>query len=72
VNILRDRTTVMDGERLCLSVAETARAVGISKPVVWEAIARGRLKVARSGRRVLVPVTAIQEWLRSLMTSGQG
>jgi excisionase family DNA binding protein len=66
-----DRTTVMDGERFCLSVTETARAVGISKPVIWGAIAQGRLKVARSGRRVLVPVAAIEEWLKSLMTAGR-
>ncbi len=59
--------TVIEGERLCLSVAETAQSVGVSKPTVWAAIAQGRLKVARAGKRVLVPVASIHEWLQASM-----
>jgi excisionase family DNA binding protein len=58
--------------RLCLSVTETANAVGVSKPLVWQAIARGDLTVARAGRRVLVPVAAIHNWIRSMTGTNQG
>lgn len=65
-------STVTDGgQRLCLSVAETAQSLGVSKPTVWAAIARGDLRVARTGRRVLVPVASIHEWLTELMNQNR-
>jgi excisionase family DNA binding protein len=63
-----NQRTVILGECLCLSVAETAQSVGVSKPTVRAAIAQGHLKVARTGRRVLVPVVSIEKWLLELMT----
>jgi excisionase family DNA binding protein len=55
-----ERATV---PRIALRIAEAARALGISKPTVEAEIRAGRLRVRRVGRRVLVPVAAIEEWL---------
>ena len=62
-------STVTFDDRLCLSVAETAAVIGVSKPTVWDEIKKGRLRVAKVGRRTLVPVDAIQAWLASMMRS---
>ncbi len=67
-----DHYTVTGDERLCLSVTETATTLGVSKPTVWAAIARGELRVARAGRRVLVPVASIHDWLRSITDTCDG
>ena len=50
---------------IALSVTEAAAAVGLSKPMIWAEISSGRLKVRRVGRRVLVPLRAINEWLHA-------
>jgi excisionase family DNA binding protein len=42
-------------ERLGFSVPETAQTLGVSKTALWEAIYRGEVRVARLGRRVIVP-----------------
>lgn len=53
-----------------LSVAETAVALRLSEPTIWGEVRSGRLRVRQVGRRVLVPVTAIDEWL-NLSKEGQ-
>jgi excisionase family DNA binding protein len=51
------------GARLVWSVDETARRLGISRAHAYELIARGDLPSLRLGRRILVPVRAIEELL---------
>ena len=63
----KDHLTVTDQERLCLSVEETAKCVGVSKPTIWAEISSGRLAVVRVGRRALVPVASIRAWLRAAL-----
>ena len=60
-------STVIDGDRICLSVAETAQRLGLCQPTIWAEIARGRLRVARVGRRVLVQMSSIRAWLAAAM-----
>ena len=46
-----------------LSVYETAERLGIHPQTVRSMIKRGELRAVRAGRRVLVPVRAIDEYL---------
>jgi excisionase family DNA binding protein len=61
--------TVIDANRMCLSIAEAALKVGVSRPFLRLEIARGRLKTAKVGRRVLIPVESLQNWLNAAMKS---
>jgi excisionase family DNA binding protein len=45
------------------SIAELASRYGVSEGLVRLEIARGRLKSARIGRRVVIPKSAIEHWL---------
>ena len=47
------------------SVADVAAHLGISPGLVRLEIARGKLKVARIGRRVIISDAAIQRWLEA-------
>ncbi len=51
----------------CLSLAETRVKVGVSAGTLRNEIKAGRLKVARIGSRVLVPLSAIDDWLAKAM-----
>lgn len=47
--------------RLLVSVTEASRALGVSRSFAYELVAAGVLKSIRLGRRVLVPVSALQD-----------
>jgi excisionase family DNA binding protein len=51
-------------ERLAYRVPEAAEALGISPWSIWKLIREGDLQVVRSGKIVLVPRVAIEEFLR--------
>jgi excisionase family DNA binding protein len=42
-----------------LSLAEFAKAIGVSRTTVWRRISAGDLRVARFGGKVLVPVSEV-------------
>ena len=50
-------------DRLVWSVDETAHRLGISRAHAYELIARGDLPSLRLGRRIVVPVRAIEALL---------
>ena len=50
-------------DRLTLTVAETAEALGVHSLTVRAAIKRGQLPAVSVGRRVLVPVKALESVL---------
>jgi excisionase family DNA binding protein len=50
-------------ERKALSVAETARAVGISRATIYRLIEKKRLATLKIGSRRLIPVAAIDALL---------
>ena len=60
-----ESTSILTGplERNALSVAETAATNGVSAGFIRLEIKRGHLKAVRAGRRVLVPIRAIDKWL---------
>jgi len=48
-----------------MSVEEAANALGISRTFAYEAVARGEIPCIRIGRRILVPVVALNRLLES-------
>jgi excisionase family DNA binding protein len=50
-------------ERDGFSVSEIASRYGVSEGLVRLEIARGRLRVVRLGRRVVIPKRALERWL---------
>ncbi len=48
------------------SVDEAAEALRLSKSVLYELIRSNRLRTVKAGRRRLVPVTALAEYVASL------
>lgn len=56
-------TTRQPVPRLAYSVSEAAEALGVSCRTAWALVASGRLGTVRVGRRVLVPVVALGEFI---------
>lgn len=50
-------------DKLCYSVKECALALGCCQRVVWDLISKGRLSHLKIGRRVLVPVAVLQDYV---------
>jgi hypothetical protein len=59
-------------ERRAKRLAEISREYGLSVPFLRLEIRRGRLRAAKLGRAVVVPVEAIREWLESGMKGTVG
>lgn len=53
----------MESEKLTLTVDECAKRLGISAPSAYAAISRGEIPVLRIGRRILVPIAALDKML---------
>lgn len=49
--------------KLSLSIAEAGESLGLSSRTIEQLIRTGQLPVKRVGRRVLLPVVALQAWL---------
>ena len=49
--------------RVTLTVNEAARVLGLGRSATYEACRRGELPNRRVGRRILIPVAALIEWL---------
>jgi len=49
--------------RITLSIAETCKAIGIGRSSIYDAIKDEELAVVRKGRRTLVPVGELLDWL---------
>lgn len=50
-------------DRLALRIPEAARACGCGTRTIWRLISTHRLRVARIGRRVVVPVDALRDFI---------
>jgi excisionase family DNA binding protein len=51
--------------RITLTIEETASLLGLGRTATYEAARRGQIPARRLGRRVVVPVPALIEWLSS-------
>jgi len=68
-----ERATMPNGSPLpptvlLISVREAARRVGLGNSTVYDLIQAGKFPHKRVGRRLLVPVKALEEW--ALMCDG--
>ena len=56
----------MDGkiERRTLTVAEASEALGVSRNKAYEAAKRGEIPTIKIGKRILVPVAALERMLQ--------
>jgi len=50
-----------DTRRLAVSVEEAAAMLGISRTLAYELVHRGELRAVRLGRRLVVPLKALEE-----------
>lgn len=60
--ISRLRLEDLEG-RITLTVEEVASLLGLGRTAAYEAARRGEIPCRRLGRRVIVPVPALREWL---------
>ena len=51
--------------RVVLTVEEAAEMLKISRPSAYQAVQRGEIPIIRIGRRILVPVAALEKLLES-------
>ncbi len=50
-------------ERLCMTIPEAARVLGVSRNFGYELARRGEIPVIRFGRRMVVPRAALEKML---------
>ena len=55
--------TTVSTERVALSVEEAAERLGVSRSLIWKMVNQGTIRTVRAGHRVLVPVSAVEEFL---------
>ena len=55
-----------DVDRLLLSIEDVQGALGVKRSTVFSLIQRGQLASAKIGRRRLVPVAALEEFVAKL------
>ena len=53
----------MENSKKTYSVSEAADLLGVSQWLVREAIRRGEIRCARIGKRIIIPVAAIDQFL---------
>jgi excisionase family DNA binding protein len=66
VLIMSRRTEVADVPAVLYGVEEAAVALRLSRSVLYELIRSGQLRTVKQGRRRLVPVSALAEYVASL------
>lgn len=60
----------MEKSTLCLSVTDTAHELGVSRPVIYELLARDDFPKVRIGRRWIIPRGPLEEWIRARAEEG--
>ncbi len=53
-------------ERRTLNVPEAAKVLGISRNAAYEAARKGQIPTIRIGKRILVPITALERLLSGM------
>lgn len=57
--------TLENTRRIALTISETARAVGVSRPTIYRWMERPDFPVARVGGVVRIPARAFERWLEA-------
>ena len=55
-------------KRLCLTVPEVAKMLGISRNFAYELVKQGKLPVIKFGKRLLIPRVALDKMLEKSVT----
>jgi excisionase family DNA binding protein len=66
VLIMGRRTDLADVPAVLYGVEEAAAALRLSRAVLYELIRSGQLRTVKQGRRRLVPLSALAEYVASL------
>jgi excisionase family DNA binding protein len=56
-----------DVERRTITITEAAKALGVSRNKAYEAAKRGEIPTIKLGKRILVPVAALERLLAGAM-----
>lgn len=62
---------MLSTERKVYTVEEMAKVLGLGRSAAYEAIQEGRVPHLRIGRRIVVPVAALEKMLAEAQCSGQ-
>lgn len=60
---MQESVTLVQGKKIAYSIREVSQLVGICERKIHYEIEKGKLKIARIGRRVLVRATEVDRWL---------
>ena len=60
---MQESVTSMQHQKLAYSIREVSELVGICERKIHYEIEKGKLKIARIGRRILVRANEIDRWL---------
>lgn len=60
----------MEKDRLVFTVAEAGRLLNLSRPTAYKLAREGRLPVLRLGRRLVIPVAALERMLAEIKPTG--
>lgn len=55
---------------LAVSIAEAVKMIGLGRTSIYAAIAAGKLKTRKSGRRTIIETTALRQFIDELPESG--
>ena len=58
----------MTKESITISVAEAAKILGISRPTMYKLMHRADFPQLRVGRRMLIPVDDLRQWVSAQAT----
>jgi excisionase family DNA binding protein len=53
----------MSSDKLCISISELAKNLGVSRPVAYQIARRQDFPSITVGRRILVPLDGLEKWL---------
>ena len=58
--------------QLAVSVKQAAKLIGVGKNTMYAAVAAGDVPHVKVGRRILIPVARLEQWLEENTQEGQG
>ncbi len=73
VSTAQDKLVLVDSapEKKTLTISEFCRFYGIGKTRAYQEIKAGRLRIAKVGRRTLIPTISAYLWLQQCTEQGQ-
>jgi hypothetical protein len=66
---MRDDASEQQFSKLALSISEVVKASGVGRTLVFAEIKAGRLLARKCGRRTVVLIGDLQNWLRAMPSS---